>query len=181
MHIIQFFEVVLSSISRSGNGDSETSSNLPRETKPGTQSRLSESTLRAPLTGIQLLSSFRSICLGPYSKGRNVQTNCLALHHFSPRQAVDELNFLLFTWLFCHLRHTSTLWLRMKNVFHKTVQLCPWHIRYSVVIFLLNFQASCSKCKNNPSSFVFSFCNLFLEVFLVFYFKLSVFAFKMCV
>lgn len=117
----QLFEVVLSSISRSGNGDSETSSNLPRETKPGTQSRLSESTLRAPLTGIQLLSSFRSICLGPYSKGRNVQTNCLALHHFSPRQAVDELNFLLFTWLFCHLRHTSTLWLRMKNVFHKTV------------------------------------------------------------
>ena len=109
------------SISKSGNGGSEISSNLLRETKPGTESRLSESKSGAYFVRVQLLSSLKSICLDKYSKGKNIQTNCLALHQFNTKQPGDELNYSLFTWLFCHLVHTSMLWLRMKNAFHKTI------------------------------------------------------------
>ena len=88
---------------------------------------------------IQLPSSFKSICLGVCSKGENIPTNCLALHQFNTNQPVGELNYSLFTWLFCHLVHTSILWLRMKNIFHKTVQLCPWHVLFSTMLLLFFF------------------------------------------
>ena len=110
------------------------SSKLPRSTHLGTGSKLSESMLRAHFTEMQLLSSFKSICLDKYPKGENSQTNCLALHWFNTKQPVDEMNYSLFTRLFCRLVHTSILWLRMKNVFHKTVQLCPWRVLFSMML-----------------------------------------------
>lgn len=84
------------SISRSGNGGSEISSNWLRETKPGTESRLPELRFGAYFVEVQLLSSFKSICLDKYSKGKNIQTNCMALHQFNTKQPGDELNYSLF-------------------------------------------------------------------------------------
>lgn len=49
---LQPCEAIMPSISGSGNGGSEISSNLLRETKPGTESRLSESRFGAYFVGV---------------------------------------------------------------------------------------------------------------------------------